>query len=820
MTVSTTGLLQSYSREGRTLTLDCGGPRLAISVLSPRIVRVRLAPEGTFAPRRSWDVVPPDEEFPETPFEVRETDEALLVHIGAGNGSSNNDDDSGLSLHIRRNPCRISFADAEGRSFCRDYGPLEWREPDIMSVLPVWSVACTKHIEAGEHFFGFGQRTSLLERSGRQMNNWTTDPGSKQGPGSDPLYIAIPAFLALRPGLAYGVFFHTTWRSRFDIGHTTPDTWRMEAVGGELDYYVVYGPTPPEVMQGWGALLGTLPLPPRWSLGYHQSRWSYAPESHVREVAASFRQRAIPCDVIHLDIAYMDGYRVFTWDPERFPNPRGLLADLRREGFRAVTIIDPGVKIDPDYAVYREGLERDAFIRRADGEHFHGYVWPDDAVFCDYTRPEVREWWGNWHRALLEQGVSGIWNDMNEPTSFHQPFSKVIGRRTWDTLPLDARQGPEGETTIHAEVHNLFGNLMSRATYEALRRHGEGNRPFVLPRSAFAGVQRWSACWMGDNGSWWEHLEMAIPQLMNMGLSGVPFVGVDIGGFGENASGELFARWMQFGSLSPFCRGHTTHFSADHEPWAFGEEVEEICRAYLRLRYRLLPYLYTLFWEASRRGSPVVRPLLYHFPDDPATYHLHDQLMLGPFLLAAPVYHPGRTHRALYLPAGTWYDWWSGEKIEGPGYLLARAPLATMPLYLRAGTILPTGPEMNHTDEKQLDPLTLNLYPGNGTFTLYEDDGHTFEHERGLFCTTRYRLALEEADTLLRLEIGERTGSYHPPARRLTICVHAIGEEAARAAAAEYPGTHYDAHHHTLSLTLDQDDGRARTLTFRYCPPR
>src|SRR5207302_31981 len=286
--------------------------------------------------------------------------------------------------------------------------------------------------------------------------------------------------------------------------------------------------------------------------------------------------RDIPCDAIHLDIDYMDGYRVFTWHPQRFPDPQTMIDDLRRDSFRIVTIIDPGVKSDPDYRVYREGLEHDVFIHRAVGAVFHGYG-------------------------------------------------------------------------------------MARASYEGLRRHRGSERPFVLTRSGFAGVQRWSACWMGDNTSWWEHLELTMPQLMNMGLSGVPFVGTDIGGFNGNASCELFTRWMQFGALAPFCRGHSLSGTERHEPWSFGPRVEAICREFLRLRYRLLPYLYTLFWEASRRGTPVLRPLLYHFPDDPATYQLHDQVMLGPSLMAAPIYHPGREHRHVYLPEGAWYDWWTDE---------------------------------------------------------------------------------------------------------------------------------------------------------------
>ena len=786
----TLGALRSSTREGRTLILDYGGPRVAITVLTDRMIRVRLTPDGAFAARRSWAVARVDDAFPEAPFEIEEPGQALVLRTAS------------LTVRIERDGGSLSFIDAQRQPFCADEVGMQWSQ----AASGPRRVACAKRIEAGEHFFGFGEHTGHLDKLGRQLINWTTDPAHGHGPGTDPLYLAIPVFLALRPGLAYGVFFNNTWRSRFDIGAGRPGFWLMEAEGGELDYYVVYGPTPEQVSEGLGALLGTMSLPPRWALGYHQSRWGHATESMVRELTAEFRTRDIPCDAIHLDIDYMDSYRVFTWDPKGFPNPQALLGDLRRDGFHSVTIVDPGVKNDPDYQVYRAGLERDAFIRRADGAVFHGYVWPDDAVFADYTRPEIREWWGDRQKALVDAGVSGIWNDMNEPTVFERPFSQGVGQV--GTIDLDAIQGPEGERTTHAEVHNLYGYGMARASYEGLRRYLSDERPFVLTRSGFAGVQRWSACWMGDNDSWWEHLELAMPQLMNMGLSGVPFVGTDIGGFSGNASGELFARWMQFGALSPFCRGHSEIGTQRHEPWVFGQHVETICREFLRLRYRLLPYLYTLFWEASRRGIPVLRPLLYHFPDDPVTYPLHDQVLLGSQLMAAPMYHPGSEHRHVYLPAGAWYDWWTEELLSGPAHLLAYAPLERMPLYVRAGAIIPSGPDLHYADERPLDPLTLDLYPDKGTFTLYEDDGHSFEYEQGQFCTTSY--TLRRTEDRLVFETGAREGAYVPPARQLLIRVHAVDEHATQG----HPGASYDSTRRLLTLQVD-DDGNARTLSFK-----
>ncbi|MBA3471572.1 MAG: DUF5110 domain-containing protein [Herpetosiphonaceae bacterium] len=776
--------VHSYSADQHALILDCGGPRLAISALTDRIIRVRLAPDGVFAPRRPWAVAPPDSDFPGTTTELTTTDSALSLRTAT------------LSLQIARATGQLTLYDPANRPFCADASGLEWSSAADRS-----PVRCAKRIEDGEHFYGFGERTGLLDQRGQRLVNWTTDQ-YRYGPGTDPLYIAIPTLLAVRPGLAYGVFFNNTWRSAFDMGASAPDIWTMEAAGGELDYYIVYGPTPAEVLQGFGALLGTTPLPPRWALGYHQSRWSYTTESQVRALATEFRRRELPCDAIHFDIDYMDGYRDFTWHPQRFPNPAALLAELRELGIKAVMIVDPGVKIDPDYAVYREGMELGMFIRGSDGSIFHGFVWPDDAVFPDFTRPEVRRWWGEMQRQLVDMGANGIWNDMNEPTVFTLPFSQGGGLP--QPIELAAIQGPAEQRTTHAEVHNVYGSGMAQASYEGLLQ-STTVRPFVLTRSGYAGIQRWSACWMGDNTSRWEHLEMAMPQLLNMALSGVPFVGTDIGGFFDNADGELFARWMQFGALMPFCRGHSHTETNSHEPWSFGPRVEAICREYLQLRYRLLPYLYTLFWESSLQGGAILRPLFYEFPDDPATYHIHDQVLLGRSLLAAPVYRPGKEHRQVYLPAGEWYDWWTEEVILGPSHRIAEAPLERMPLYVRAGAIIPSAPDQLHTDERPLDLLTLDCYPGSGEFTLYEDDGASFDYQQGQFCTTTYYI--RQIDGALHIEGGARTGAYRPLSRRLLLRIHGVETRTNDRS----PEADYDADRHILSLARE-DDGAAFNL--------
>ncbi len=782
--------LETYRATRLGLEAEGSGARLQIDVVSDQILHLRASPDGQFSPRRSWAVTPPEEAFPGADFSLQESAESLSLVTAA------------FDLTIEQPTGRLSFSNRSGQVFCADREGAARIEEE--GALP--GVTLSKRIEPGEHFFGFGERTGGLDKLGRKMTHWNSDPATPHTPSTDPLYISIPVCLAVRPGLAYGLFFNHTRRSSFDMGRERADTWQFSAEGGELDYYLVYGPTPQDVTSGLGRLLGTMPLPPRWALGYHQSRWGYRNEAMLREVAANFREKDIPCDVIHLDIDHMHGYRVFTWDPQRFPHPEELLGDLRKEGFHAVTIVDPGVKVDPRYPIYQAGLERDAFIHRADGEVFHGYVWPDDAVFSDYAQPAVRDWWGDLQKDFVRQGVSGIWNDMNEPTVFSSPFSQPF--TGVGTIDLQAPQGPAQERTTHAEMHNLYGTQMAMASYQGLKRHLNGERPFVLTRSAFAGVQRWSACWMGDNHSWWEHLEMSMPQLMSMGLSGVPFVGADIGGFADEGNAELFARWMQLGALTPFCRGHSSWETHPNEPWAYGPRVEAICREYLKLRYRLMPYLYSLFWEAAQQGAPVLRPLLYHYPDDPTTYSLADEFLLGAFLLAAPIYRPGSTYRHVYLPQGVWYDWWSGERLQGEAHVLAHAPLEKLPLYVRSGAILPLGPEVSFVDERPLDALRLDLFPGDGAFTLYEDDGHTFRYEQGEYCTTSYRL--RQDGSTLRLEIGPRTGPYLSPRQKLELRLHA--RPGARVEG--YPQAEYLSEPGVLALTL-ADAGEARTITYK-----
>lgn len=787
----TPGNVLNTTHEGASLRLDCGNAQLRLTFLTDRIVRVRAAPGGVFGLRRPWAVNTPDEAF--APPATTLNGDGPILRFGT----------DALRVVVQRHPARLSFETASGQRFAADRDGMQWRDNG--------QVAFSKTLAPDEQLYGFGQRHGPLNRRGWTHVNWTTDPAAIHSISVDPMHIAIPVYVSIQPGLAYGVYVNNTFRSMFDAGDNHPDELRFEADGGELDYTLVLGPSPEAVGAGLAQILGTTPMPPRWALGYHQSRWSYKTEEEVRRIVSQFRERSLPLDVIHFDIDYMRGYRVFTWDAARFPDPAGLIGDLREQHVRAVAIVDPGVKVDPDYDVYADGLAAGHFISQANGEVFEGYVWPDLSVWPDFARPAVQAWWAGLQDRLVTVGVSGIWNDMNEPVSFQAPFSAPYeGVRSF---PDDLPQGEPAEGATHAELHNMYGYLMAQASYNGLRKDRPDERPFVLTRSAFAGVQRHSACWMGDNSSKWEHLRAALPQLMNMGLSGVPFVGVDIGGFHDNATPELFARWMQFGVLMPFARGHTAAGTIQQEPWEFGPEVESICRDYLRLRYRLLPYFYALFWQAHQHGTPLLRPLAWHWPNDRKTWHRDDEVMLGPFLLAAPVMHPGQDHRHVYLPAGVWFDYWTNAQYRGPVDVLVAAPLDRLPLFVLGGGILPgRAGDFVHTGELLEAPLTIDVYPGTSEFTLYEDDGASNDYEQGKHCNRVVRTVLSDDWRTLRIEISERMGEFHPPSCEMTVRVHGVAPGAGMQAELVKTGCEYDGARQVLSF-CSVDDGTAQQFT-------
>lgn len=614
-------------------------------------------------------------------------------------------------------------------------------------------------VAQGTSLYGTGEVPGPLLRNGRTTILWNFDAYGWND-GTPGLYQSHPWVLAVRAdGSAYGLLFDTTYRASLDLR----DGIVFVADGPAFPVIVIERDSPQAVVQALGDLTGTIELPPIWALGYHQCRYSYYPDAQVREIARGFRERDIPCDVIWMDIDYMDGFRSFTFDPQHFPNPTALNDFLHRNGFHSVWMIDPGIKRDPGYHVFDSGSERDAWVRTRDGSVFFGDVWPGACVFPDFTNAGVREWWGGLYEDFIAVGVDGVWNDMNEPAVFN------IGGKT---MPLDNRHrgDPEfGGPGTHLRYHNVYGMLMARATREGILKARPDRRPFVLTRANHLGGHRYAATWTGDNTSDWYHLEVSIPQVLNLGLSGQPFAGPDIGGFSGNAGGEHFARWMGIGALLPFARGHTAKGNVQKEPWSFGPAVERTCRLALERRYRLLPYLYTLFRESSVSGMPVARPLFFADPADPRLRGEDDAFLLGDALLVHAEVTPSGG-RPLVRPAGGWR-----------GFSVQRAEAAEddLPhLYLKDGAILPLGPVMEYAQQAPLNPVELVVRldaQGRASGVLYEDAGDGFGYRNDEYRLTRFEAVRDGDAVTVTGSVVE--GDWTRPDRRIVVRLLLDGAE-------------------------------------------
>jgi alpha-glucosidase len=757
----TIGNADITTTQGRsTVSLKATGATLEVTILAEDLVRVHLTPPtipGLKPPQppRSWAVV--KTEWPAVRTEIADAPDVLTLSTPV------------LQVRINKKPVRIAFYDRSGNLLSEDHpqkgmGWISRMRPDSLRDAPGTAgaeVRVWKSSPAGVIYCGLGEKAGDFPRREKSFTMWNTDIPAYDA-GTDPLYQTIPFFMGILKGRAYGIFFDNTYWSNFDMGKESRDQYSFGAEGGELDYYFFAGPAPKAVLSRFTELVGRMPLPPLWSLGYQQSRWSYHPESRVREIASGFRSNKIPCDVIYLDIDYMEGYRVFTWNPRSFPDPRRLVSDLSSQGFRVAVIMDPGIKTDTMYAAYRSGLSADCFVKYPDGRIFMGDVWPGRCAFPDFTSDNARKWWGEQMSGLIDVGVRGWWNDMNEPSVFNVPTK---------TMDLTVLHNDGGLWTRHAKNHNIYGMQMTRATYEGSLRLNPSERPFVLTRASYAGGWRYSSAWTGDNVASWEHLRMALSMCLGLSISGQPFVGSDIGGFIGYPSGELFTRWLQLGVFTPLMRAHSVIDEKNKEPWEFGADFTEINRLTIALRYQLLPYIYNVMAEASNTGIPAMRSLVLEFPEDPRFGRSEEEFMFGGDLLVAPVLSPGTQKRNVSFPAGTWYDFQTGQRFAGGSNTAVDAPLRKMPFFARAGSIIPAQQVMQYTQQEAIDPLTLNVFPmtSDGTVTTqyYEDDGRSFDYLKGT--VLRRKHIQQRVGNTLAVEIGPAEGSYRPPARHLQL---------------------------------------------------
>jgi alpha-glucosidase len=741
------GDVTSFDKLPNGVDLAAHSARVRITALAPNVIRLRYAPDGSFPPDHSFAVLP--DAFPNAAT-LQINDSAGTITLAT----------AALQVRIQRSPLHISFVDSGGRVISQD-------DPRYPVAFNGSSFRVYKSMPIDEHYFGLGDKTGTLDRRDLAYTDWNMDTFGFQE-STDPIYKSIPFFLGVLNGAAYGIFLDNTYRSSFDFGKEFRDAYSFGAEGGELNYYFFYGPDPKRVVSDFSGLVGRTPLPPLFSLGFQQCRYSYYPEARVREIAAEFRKRKIPVDVLYLDIDYQEKNRPFTIDRERFPHFEQMVQDLKQQGFKLVTITDLHIAAlaNAGYKPYDEGMAHDYFVHNPDGSVYVGPVWPGPSVFPDFTRSAVRDWWGTLYADFVKMGVRGFWNDMNEPAVFVYPQK---------TMPLDTVHYVEDRKTDHREIHNVFGMENVRATHDGLLKLQPNLRPFVLTRAAYAGTARYAATWTGDNTASWDHMRLSVAQLNNLGLSAYPFIGDDIGGFNGSATPELLTRWTELGAFNPIFRAHAAKETRNREPWVDGPGHEAIRRRYIETRYRLLPYIYTGMEETSRTGIPLMRPMFLEFPDDSTLATNATEYMFGSNLLVAARLWPFVGPYEVTLPKGDWTNYWTGESIHGGQKIQIDPPLDTLPVYVRAGTILPEQPVVQNTDDTPTGPLDFKVYPGpNCAGAIYQDDGNTFNYQKGEFL--RQTFTCETAPSALKIHLAAPDGTFHPWFHDLNFTVYSPGK--------------------------------------------
>ncbi len=740
----TVGAVKRVLPYQRGLRFVCERGLVEVQWMAADCLRVRLRTDvGKIPSPFSYAVSKMD--WPLVPIETVDGDDALEMRSAA------------IVCRIGKRPFRIGLETLKGDLICLDRAGMRWQSDG--------AVALSMAMLPDESCYGLGERAYSLNLRGKRLKLWNHDPW-KYGRGTDPLYYSIPFYLGVHSNGVYGLFWDNASRGSADLGAASANELTFEAERGELRYYLFSGNDVSSVLSRYTELTGRIRLPPLWALGYHQSRFSYMTQEAVFKLAEEFRERNIPCDAIYLDLHYMDGFRPFTWNRERFSNLRQLIAELHKRGFKVVAALNPGIKVDVENPIYKRETLQDVFLKYPDGEVLSAASWPGLCHFPDFTRPASCAWWVEQAKHLIAAGVDGLSNVMSEPSVLSQAGVQPLP----DYIPHD-NNGLGGE---HRDSHNVYGMLMGRASLAALEKHRPGRRQWNMIRAGFAGALRYASSWTGANASDWDHLRLSISMILNLGLSGAPLTGADIGGYHGNADGELFTRWLQASCLLPLFRSHTAPGTLQHEPWAFGQPYEVINRVTIQLRYRLLPYLYSVVAQCKEYGWPVVRPLFMAEPDNHDLRAVDDCYLLGDAILVAPVLERGAVSRSVYLPPGQWYDYWANELLDGGQHIKVTAPLERLPLFVRAGAVLPVLPEMQYASQKSLEMLTLRVYPGDFETVLYEDKGEGLDYEQGDYRWVYVTCGWEES----RLTIDRRVaGKYEPGYSKVKLEVVGFEEE-------------------------------------------
>ena len=573
-------------------------------------------------------------------------------------------------------------------------------------------------------YYGLGEKGGDLNKKGYYTENFNTDDPETDD-DSVTYYKTIPFYVALKEEATYGIFFDNSFRSYFDMGKEMGDRIFFGAIGGQIQYYFIPGENIKEVVKNYTALTGRMEMPPLWSLGYQQCRFSYFSQEEVRELVKTFEEKDIPLDVVYLDIDYMDGFRVMTFKTPNFDDAAGLISDLKEKGIRTITIIDPGVKVDEEYLVFKRGKEGNHFTKKLDGEIFIGAVWPGDSAFPDFSNNDCREWWkSELKKFISEHGMDGIWNDMNEPCVFNNDHK---------TMLESCLHNSDNGVIEHKEFHNRYGFEMSRCSKEAQEELHPNERGFSMTRATYAGGQRYSSVWTGDNMSLWSQMRMSISMNANLGISGFSFVGNDVSGFGLDSSEELFIRWMEMGPFIPIFRNHSNMYTRRQEPWAFGPRAEKIAKKSIELRYELLPYIYDLYYISHKEGLPIFRPMIMEYEKDMNLLNIREQFMLGENMLVAPVLYEGERSKAVYLPKGNWFNYFTMEKLQGGKWYKLPCELDEILVFVKEGSIIPTYNKKFRNVKERPNNMLLKVFGENAKGFHYNDDGHTMEYLEGKY---------------------------------------------------------------------------------------
>jgi alpha-glucosidase len=733
------GKIQDYKVTTSGIDGKSDNANFQLSFFSSGIVNIKFSLKKSFEDF-SYSVIESTQSTPITKSENEKTIELASNEV---------------KVVMDRETTLLTFYDKKGKLLNQDENGLgtTWNGEQVTTY---------KKLQTDERFIGLGEKTGPLDRRGQGYQHWNTDAFA-YGTGSDPLYVSIPFYIGVHENGVYGIFFDNTHKTFFNFGASNNRFASFSADAGEMNYYFIAGNSVAEIIQRYSWLTGKMELPPLWSLGFQQCRYSYYPDKEVATLATNFRDKNIPADAIVLDIHYMDAYKIFSWHPQHFSDPDSLLKKLKSQGFEVVLMCDPGIKAEKGYGPYDDGLKGNVFIQYPDGENYTGQVWPGWCHFPDFTKASTREWWQKWLATYSDKGVQGYWNDMNEIATWGQ------------MLPENLVFNFEGNQSTSRRGRNVYGMMMARATYEGAKKNLNGKRPFNLTRSGFSGIQRYAAVWTGDNVSYDEHMMLGVRMVNSMGLSGIPFAGYDVGGFVGEASSKLFARWISIGALSPFFRGHTMINTRESEPWSYGEETEQISRNYIRFRYKLLPYIYSCFYEASQTGMPVQRSLAINYTQQAKIYQptYQHQYLFGPYILVAPV-ESDKELTKVFLPEGQWYYLFTGKLFEGNQEIAIECPPHKLPIFIKEGAILPMQEAVENTKIKT-GVLNLHIYKGkpDTTFNLYSDDGETYQFQHGEFALR----SIQYQPASNKIILGPQQGKYKPHTKIIKFILHGFDIE-------------------------------------------